>query len=272
LNKVKIDGCLHLVPADWNELTRAQLLRLVPQLYGAFLDANEQRIQLLSILIGLPVLTLLGFTDVHLVQLLWLVDYLLEGVGLTQQLLPWVQLPWRQDWRRRRWWGPLQSLRNLTFLEFVYADSYFVAYCQTKDEAWLHKLLAVLYRPQRRRYRPHAADYGGDRRQDFNQYLVAGRAAKLAHLPAAEQLAILTWYRGCREQLEGRFHRVFTPSREEQAKTDGWAHVLREISGGPFGTLEETSRQHLHTVLAKMEDDTRRAQELERQARENQPA
>ncbi|WP_460503741.1 hypothetical protein, partial [Hymenobacter agri] len=95
----------------------------------------------------------------------------------------------------------------------------------------------------------------------------------VAHLPLLEKLAVLTWYRGCRLELERDYPRVFTPDNEAKASesTDGWAHVAREMSGPTFGTLEQTERQLVRDVLAKMEDDARQAEALREQARKNNP-
>lgn len=257
------------VAATWNELNRAQLLELMPVLYGQFTDHYQQKIELLAILFGINRLFALRITAVQFCQILWMTDFLIgEHVGLTEQQLPSV----RPRWYGRKLYGPASGFDNLRFLEFVFADSYFVAYSQSQEVKYLHQLLAVLYRPQRARYRPSAADYGGDRREDFNENLVDERVAEVARLSSAEQLAILTWYRGCRHALELQYELVFTPANETQAADNpgGWGYVLREMSGAAFGSFEETGRQHLHTVMAKMEDDTRRAKELQRQAQAQQ--
>jgi hypothetical protein len=269
MHELILNGRRKAVAATWNELSRNELLQLVPVLYRHFTDPTQQKIELLAILFGINRLFALRFTAVQFCQILWMTDFLLgEHVELTEQLLPSV----RPRWYRRKLYGPTSGLGNMRFLEFVFADSYFMAYNQDHDIQWLHKLLAVLYRPQRARYQPNAVNYGGDRRQDFNENLIDERVAEVAKLSPAEQLAILTWYRGCRYALELEFPGVFTPAHETQATENpgGWGYVLREMSGAAFGSFEETGRQHLHTVLAKMEDDTRRAEELKRQAQAQQ--
>lgn len=65
---------------------------------------------------------------------------------------------------------------------------------------------------------------------------------------------------------------MFSPPGQEPAATTtgGWAQALREMSGQAFGSFEETGRQHLHTVLAKMDEDVLRAQDLQRRAETKQ--
>ena len=268
MHDVTFAGKEKKVAATWDELGRAQLLAVMRVVYGHYPDPNAQRLDALALLLGVSRPLLLRLTNVQLVQVFWLTDFLLgEELVFTRQLLPWV----RGAWYRRKLYGPSTGLGNVRFLEFAFADAYFVAYARSGEAKWLHRLLATLYRPQRRPYRPTAADYAGDRREAFNENLVAARAEVLARLPEATQLAIFTWYRGCRRALERRYPLVFGGEQETKAAghPDGWAYVLREISGQAFGSYDETAGQHAGQVLAKMNDDVARAQELQRQA-ENQ--
>ena len=269
MHEIEFNGQSKKVAATWDELGREQLNRLLPILYGKYDDANQQRIEVLEILLGVSRPLLLRLTPVQLVQVLWLTDFLLAApIALTRQLLPDVKpsrlLP--------TYYGPTEELSNSSFLEFAFADAYFVAYANTSEMPWLNQLVATLYRPQRRRYRPLAADYAGDRRTDFNEHLIEAQATRLARLPKLTKLGILTWYRGCRHALEQRYPLVFTPANQEQAKAhpDGWAYVLREMSGQAFGNYDETARQLAHQVLAKMNDDLARAEQLERQRQAEQ--
>jgi hypothetical protein len=265
MHDVTLDGRPKKVAATCDELSREQLLRLMGIIYGAYPDPHRQRIEALQVLLGISPALALRITPVQWLEIFCLADFLLgEQLDFTKQLLPKLRLPWSVD----RYYGPVSSLSNVRFLEFVFADAYFVAYARTQDVQWRHFLLAVLYRPQRRHYQPTAASYAGDRRADFNENLLGPRAEALARLPEAEQLAIVTWYRGCRAALEQRYPLVFTPAAQTQAEAhpDGWGHVLREMSGQAFGSFEETGRQHLHTVLAKLQDDLARAAQLHREA------
>ena len=276
MHDVQINGRLRKVAATWNELTRPLLLRVLAVLYSPNWGENELRIRLLAVLLQVPLGTVLfQFTDVQICEIKWLTDFLLDEVTLTAQLLPWLRLPGWRHWLRPRYWGPRESLRNVSFAEFIFADAYFVAWAAQQNPAYLDQLVAVCYRPQRRPYRPGAAGYGGDRREDFNEHLVPGRARCFAALPKAEKLAVATWYRGCRQQLEQDFPLVFQQAPEADASapaSSGWGQVLRELSGQAFGTLAETAKQPIRLVLAKMQDDAQRAQELERRAKEHAPA
>lgn len=275
MHDVQINGRHRAVAETWNELTRPQLLGVLGVLYSPNATEQQLRIRLLAVLLGVPLaLVVVSFTAVQILEIQWLTDFVLASGNLTAQLLPALRVPGWRYWLRRRYWGPRESLRNVSFGEFIFADAYFVAYATGHNPDYLDLLVAVLYRPQRWPYRPRAANYGGDRRQDFNEYLVRQRAAHLTHLPLEQKLAVLTWYRGCRQQLETDFPLVFQPAPLADTSapaTTSWGQVLRELSGTAFGTLKETAQQPIRLVLAKMQDDAQRAKELARQAKENAP-
>ncbi len=259
------------VAATWDELSLAQLPRVVAILYGRYADAQQQRIEVLEVLLGVSRPLLLRLTSVQLLEIFWLTDFVLaEPVARTRVVAPSL----RPAWYRLAYHAPADELANVSFLEFAFADAYFVAYCQGQEAKWLDHLLGTLYRPQRPRYRPHAADYRGDRRADFNENLIERHAARLARLPQLTKLLVFAWYQGCRRALEQRYPHVFTPANQEQAKAhpDGWAFVLREMSGQAFGSFVETGRQPAGQVLAKMNDDLARAEELRRQEEAQQRA
>jgi hypothetical protein len=271
MHQVEWNGQLKEVAATWDELSLAQLPRVVAILYGNYTDATQQRIELLEVLLGVSRPLLLHLTDVHLVQILWLTGFVLAApVARTVVVAPAL----RPAWYRPRYYAPADELANVSFLEFAFADAYFVAYCHNREAQWLDQLLGTLYRPQRAGYNPAAADYAGDRRAPFNENLIERHAARLARLPEATKLLVLTWYRGCRHALEQRYPDVFTPATDEQVRShpDGWSFVLREMSGQAFGSFAETGRQEAGQVLAKMNDDVARANELRRQEEAQQRA
>jgi hypothetical protein len=266
MHQIEFNSQAKLVASTWDELSREQVRLLMPILYGAYTDANQQRIEVLEILLGVSRPLILRLTPVQLLELFWLTDFLLlEPVTRTIQVLASVK-PARLT---PTYYGPADELSNSSFLEFAFADAYFVAYANTGEAEWLDQLVATLYR-RARRYREGLAV--GDRRLPFNENLIEVEAARLARWPKVTKLTICTWYRGCRHALEQRYPHVFTAAGEQQEKghPDGWGYVLREMSGSAFGNYTETGRQLAHQVLAKMNDDLERAQVLERQAKAQQ--
>ncbi|MDF7810513.1 hypothetical protein [Hymenobacter sp. YC55] len=266
--EVVIDGRERLVAQSWNDLTEAQLLR-VCLVHGTPYDSPGPLYQaLLQAVFQVPLRTIRQLNIVQLVELKPLVRFLKEPsecAPLTKQLLPSLpKISWRQLLSPKLY-GPRESFLNLTFTEFIYADTYFLRYLQTNEEVWLQRLVAVLYRPQRADYDPAAVTYGGDRREDFNEHLVEGRVRHVARVPHHLQYAVLLWYRGCRRELERRYVRVFSSDNQQKASQSGWQQVLFSLADGVH-RVDVTSRQLLHNVMREMQrvlDNYDRAKEAQ---------
>ncbi|MCA8830188.1 hypothetical protein [Hymenobacter pini] len=240
----------------WNELTGEQLLQ-VCRIYGK--DFNLRALlhrAMLGVLLQVPARVLRKINHVQVLELKPFYRFLLEpdqGRPLTAQLLP--RLPvrsWRQAFFAPTLYGPADSFRNLSFSEFIFADTYFLRYLQTTEEAALDKLVAVLYRPQRRDYNPLAVSYGGDRREDFNEHLLAARARHVARVPHYVKFAVLLYYRGCRRELERRYARVFEGDTNRKAALSGWQAVLHGLADGVH-RIDATAQQRLHNVMREMQ-------------------
>ncbi|MBC6698869.1 hypothetical protein [Hymenobacter sp. BT190] len=254
MNPLQIWGTKYFVPASWNELTRAQLLGVMGVLYGPECPPLPAKLRLLALLSGVPTTQLLALPAVQCVQLYSATDFLFdEQQRLTEQLLPELKAP---D-SRIRWVGPRGSFRNLLFGEFIFADTYFRAWSTHRSPQALDWFLATLYRPLVPGLSPSDARWQGDRRETFNEHRTEYLATLLTRIPDAQKLAITTWYRGCRGQLEQEFPEVFEVHEADAARPQqagDWGRVLRKLSGGAFGTLEQTARQHARTILAEMQD------------------
>ncbi len=254
MRKVEFGRRLYLVPAAWNELSRQQLLRVTRLHCQPF--ATDRALDDAFRAVLLPARQWARLNAVQRVELRRLVPVRFlrdptECAPLTEQRLPWLTRPFRHDPLQRRYHGPRANFRNLRFAEFMFADTYFLRYLQTGDEAQLNRLVAVLYRPQRAGYAPHAPAYGGDRREEFNENLLDARARRLASVPHHAKYAVLLWYRGCRRALESRFEYVFSDDNNAKAATGGWSDVLHELAGG-VPQLDATAQQLLPNVLREM--------------------
>jgi hypothetical protein len=249
----------------WNELTGTQLLAVVAVRQRSFAQPTLLADALLEILLQLPAHAFARLNVVQRVALRPHTRFLATTAPpLTAQLLPCLTLPHRRFIEQaQHFYGPREAFRTLRFDEFIFADSYYLRYLQTQDVAQLDLFVAVLYRPERRPYRPEAVDYPGDRRQDFNEHLVPARARQLARLPLATKQAVLLYYQGCRRLLEQRYDYVFRDDNSQQAGQSGWQEVLHELAGGVH-RLDATAHQGLANVLREMNRVLR--QHAERQA------
>jgi len=246
------------VPSTWNELTRKQLLRVLAELYSA--DRPGRRLRLLALLSGFPLPQLASLSIVTLAQLLPLTDWLSSDQHrLTAQLLPTLHIAGRHlSERPTTWYGPSASFSNLLFGEFIFADTFFVLYTLRGQEQLLDQFLTVLYRPVRRDASPERADWTGDVRLPFNEHQLESRTPRVAKVPPIQKLAVLAWYRGCRAQLAQEFPDVFVAAEQDAGagarQAPDWGRVLRKLSGGAFGAVQQTASQPLRLLLAEMQD------------------
>jgi hypothetical protein len=266
MERLEIWGTSYAPASSWDELTRRQLAEVLGVLHGPehFWPA---RLRLLSIVSGAPLDVLLELTELQVKRLYCLTDFLFsEQHRLTRQLLPELGLPAQVDRKKRRWTGPGNNLASVSFGEFIFADTYFCAYAKHQSAEALHLLLAALYRPARiKGPQPGDPDWSGDRRVPFNEHNLEHYAHMLRWLPDVDKLSIVTWYRGCRAQLQADYSEVFEASERDAKRhaTGDWGRVLRSLSGDTFGPLEQTSRQPVRTVLAELCDLAREAQRLQ---------
>ncbi|QNF34367.1 hypothetical protein HUW51_17160 [Adhaeribacter swui] len=244
------------VPASWNELTSKQLLRVVTALL-TIRNKSQLKFNLVEILLQVKTSFLILCSDEQLVNLIRLTRFVTSGGLLTKQLLPVVSVG---KWRK--FYGPASNFRNLLFLEFIFADTYFIAWSKKQNEELLNKFIACLYRERTWFHfvKKNLASYTGDNRQAFNSHLVADRAQHISKLPPEVKQAIVLWYRGCRQELEKNFPLVFSGDNQDKAQKSGWDDVLRHIAGNVH-QVEATGQAMARNVFAFMEDKLDQAEQ-----------
>jgi hypothetical protein len=254
------------VPANWNELSRRQLVRVSAILFAGPSGAHAPRgihwvkLQLLRILFRIPHSLFNRFGAERLAALLWLTDFLLQENLLTRNVLPTI---WIRKWKCpvQKLYGPGDNLKGVIYDEFAYAEIQYLQYAQAKDPVALDKLVAALYRPKRKDYGPHSPHYQGDIREDFNSYLVEGRAKRLASLPMGQKLAILLYYQGCRNQLIAAHDKIFSSDESNKPVKHPWLQMIRHVPSDKFGPIDQIERQRVHKVLFHLNEMMRENQE-----------
>jgi hypothetical protein len=249
------------VPAIWNELTREQLIEII-RIQLSYKAGHLQNLMLLKTLLNIKWGIVHNFSMVQRLQLYPVLQFL-NRIGLTRQLIPTLRI------KKQTLYAPLERFRNLTFAEFIYCDTLFSFYVKHNKGQYLDKLIACLYRRQRKDYHPTSAGFKGDIREEFNEHLIEHRAKLVEQLPYFEKYAILTWYRGCRQELEKVYDKVFTQENQQKASDGDWGDVLLSLSGEKFGPLEQTAGQRVHTVFKEMQRKAKDHEAIERRNKNN---
>ena len=151
--------------------------------------------------------------------------------------------------------GPKAEFQNLVCGEFAFADTYYSAYFNTKDEAYIDKCLAVLMREQDPEANENRIDWKGDHRIIFNENHIERRAALIAKVPAELKMAAMFNYSIIREKIEKRFIWIFQKSANTESKnSSGWDKVMRGMCQGDLTKLDQIFYIPLYTFFDELND------------------
>lgn len=167
--------------------------------------------------------------------------------------------------------APADALANVSIYELGMAFTAFEAYAATQEEAHLHRLLAILYRPAKPDTRHNRrSNYEGDRRLPLlkHESTIPSRAQRMATLPKPVKRLLIFWFASCRRQILSSFPNLFTPAADapagERVGNDyGWGGLLLSLAGG-LVHLDEVSQQSYGTALTYLSylEDQRKLREI----------
>lgn len=265
------------MPTDWNELSGSQLIAIAPYLFKKQVSTQEM---------GVIVYTLCGFGKVPLSskaqrtkggydyfanelqdKLFPHIKFLFEENKLTKQIITEIKVGAKYQFFGTRFlYGPADNFDNLTLAEFSDTESCLDNFDTTQEDIWLDRFLAVLYRPKKKIYHPHHADFDGDIRQPYNFHLNDFIATMVQKVPVNVKLAVVLWYTGCRNDFVSNNQFLFSKSNSDKAKeTGGWTDVMHGLAGPKFGTVEQTGRTNLKVIARELKELHKHAQEFKAQ-------
>lgn len=174
-----------------------------------------------------------------------------------------VNLSWTKSFIRsiHRWlyfyYGPVDALTDITFLEYKDANSFYRKFSETNDEADLNRLIAVLYRPK----------FFG-KKFKYNPDKIEKRAQRIGKIRNDIRFGIFLFYTACEEFLRtGSFKAdgntinlsiLYEVTAREKRLADKVKH--KDESGltglanslaktGIYGTVDKVYSQNLYDVL-----------------------
>lgn len=145
-----------------------------------------------------------------------------------------------------KYYGPANKLSNLTISEFRLTELYYQMYIKSNEPAYLHLLIAVLYRPKR------SGVIDNDIRADFTEYAINRRAKRFKWLPASLKYAILFNYEGCRFFIidHQKYKKLFKGgAKGTKVAIYDYDDMITSLAGGPFGNYIDTGRTNLYTFF-----------------------
>ncbi|PRY47124.1 hypothetical protein CLV58_101190 [Spirosoma oryzae] len=151
---------------------------------------------------------------------------------------------------------PETGFLTMSFGELTDAYIHFLAYIRqlVPGNERLNLLVATLCRPAAPGNRP--ADWNGDERELYNEYIARERAALVNELAEADKLAVLLFFAGNMKTLLGQYAIFGDGDGEpEEYPAQGLvknAHLLAEKH--IFGNMSGTKAANVHEVLLYLEE------------------
>ncbi len=290
MHTVKLNNDTYYLPSQWNELSKAQLLKVaemslqpiplaefLTKTMFAFLGFKVMRRK--SVFIdgfehfyikhGKKNVYLVTSHDVSFIsenlQFLFVKVNNDENISLkinsklTKNLLPEIKHAGTV------FHGPSDGLTNLCMNEYIHAETNFYKFCKTSEEKYLDKLIAIIYRPRNKKSNPDAIDYTGDLRLPFNDFLTERYTALLKSLNPATKYAIFIFYQGCKNFLINKFPNVYSGgSSSDDDVFMGFMSLVNALANSDVTKKEEVRKAYLMDVMITLEQLAKQRIEAEK--------
>jgi hypothetical protein len=118
MHSIKIKNLKRTLPENWNELKHDQILQIAPLIFNSLLEKYNARILVLMNLLSLKKKVFIQMTDLQIVQLIGLVEFLFD----EEQPVPAINHFMHNG---IKYIAPGEKLKNISIIEFAMADAYF---------------------------------------------------------------------------------------------------------------------------------------------------
>lgn len=220
-------------PAKWEEVTGTQIIAL------SSLSENDDLARLLVLFTGLPRRVCRRLDLYQQLEIWRLNSWMEQELSFNRFLIPEIRAG------GIALHSPRESLRGVSFAQFVFADTAFIQYQEDADQGDLDRFISSLYIPQG---------------IAFNDELPLSGEAIVREVPRGVKLAVLFNYTLVRRWLAGRYPLLFSIPEEKQeenaaapcpAKADPrvWIRVYESIVGEDIVNHDRYGAIPLHNVL-----------------------
>lgn len=247
-----------LLPTGFDELTNDQFVKCVELIKASEQDPTMQwRLLMFVSKISLQDLNLLN--AVQRVELLSQLDFLHDMNKMPHKSkIPKFWIPTKKG--NVAMAGPGDTIKHLTFGEFMMAEARLEAWQRNGDQDMLNQLCGVLYRPEDR-----SRSKEQDKRIPYSEGTVAyyGDIFRKASVPIKH--AILLNYFGASQQLPKMYPHVFpapandtedtvTVKAPKKSVSLSWLNMLFRTAGWDVTRIKATEQTPMHTVLFGFND------------------
>jgi len=247
MNKVRIISqnkkIFRKIPARWDELTPRQLLFIAPRLLS-----NQPLVQIKDeILIKLLRISNKHLRRLNLSQVNGLhraLNFLWREITPIENPVPVIRL------RMQKYTGPRYKMKDISFGQFIYADTFFLRYMSKKDPGDLDKLVATLY--CRGEFKASRVDLTAHRRRRYS---------------VAKKQAILLFFMAGRRHMIDCFPLLFPKKAEAEQEKKGtfsWGDVLIALVADYPHEKDKVEKLDVYFAFRYLEEQIRKSNELKK--------
>lgn len=215
-------------PENWSELTQVQFCKVVD-----FINNPYHELLLTNSLLSLEK-PLLDFpSEIHELKSFIKLDEPFKEVLIKSFKTGGLEF-----------FGPDDNYRNVTILEFTFADTFFIKFNRDHKEGDLDKLITTLYRP---------LVSGTGKRIDFDPDHLNDHLPEIGLLDGKLKNAILFNYKVNRLYIQKLYIWLFpAPSDEDNNKVpvSPWRDFIRNLINGDYVNEDKILNTLMHTVFS----------------------
>jgi hypothetical protein len=260
MHEVIIGKSKRQLPSSFSELTPDQANKIGPLLFSS-IPEDQKKVSILFLLLNISKDIFNKIPqDIISNELYKLIDFLFaapESICLVKEF----------EIEGVTYLCPAPGMEYSSYIEFAMASTLMEnidpANCDLDS---FNEIIATLCRPHRKdnvfEWHP---DFNGDFREKYNAYSIARRVEIFKKLEPWKKIAIIRFFNAIQAEIRkpDKYGLIFNTSKlkkdgvevvpEKAAASNdivpGWIGYLYEVSGGKFGTFEQTAHTNMHTVL-----------------------
>lgn len=229
---------LGVFPESWSDLTPSQLMAI-----ASVQDQSLDDFKFLHQVTGISLSILKKLAQYQLWELAQDFDWVQELKPHNKFIIPEIKVG------NACFYAPLEKLKKFRFGQFIFADSCFSDYQETKSGDELNRFVAAMYLPKD---------------MDFSDELLEINATVMAKVPLHVKEAIVLNYFMVKQWLSDVYPLVFQPSKQDEkssktprSNNNGWIKIFEQIVGEDIINSDRYGTLPLHNVLRFLSDRIR---------------
>lgn len=210
-------------PSAWSEMNARQFTALYKK---------RDDVSLLSLMLNVPKRVVKRLSLLQIYELAQLFDFIRKDTKVSTFLLDRIHCP-----KIGTLYAPKARLAEMTFMQFIYADSFYMQYVETLRPEILRDLVAHLY----------VGEMGYDRKVSERN------AERLKRLDSGTLEAIALNYGLMRKWVAERYPQVFpAETSKKQKNTGGWPDVFDNLVGDDLKDRDKYAEIPVNSVFKFM--------------------